>query len=147
MRIMRSQRGYSLVEMLVVIAIAAIGAAIAGPNLGALRAEYQLTGSASQLAADLSQARMRAVSQNIWVKVATTDSTTYHSESSPDNATFTDIAGTVVKLPLGMSATIPNGFVVFDRQGLANANTQIQLVNGAGTKTITVNRIGRVSIS
>ncbi len=142
-----NERGFSLVEMIVAMVIFGITVAVAGPNLGQLRAEYQLTGSANQLASDLAQARLQAISQNMWVKVESTGSSSYDRKISPDNSTFTAIGDSAVTLPMGMAATIPNGSVIFNRQGLANANTQITLTNGAGTKTITVNRIGRVSIS
>ena len=61
--------GFSLIELLVVVAIFAIAAAVAIPNLMSSRSGMNLRGSANNLRADLNMAKMLAVRENALVVV------------------------------------------------------------------------------
>ena len=63
-------KGFTLVEMMIVIAIMALLAAIAAPNLQAYMAQRRLNGAARQVMTDLMAARMKACSLNQKVKVS-----------------------------------------------------------------------------
>lgn len=58
------QRGFSLVEALVVVALAGLLASVAVPGFGALLERKRLEGSAQQLAADLHWVRSEALARN-----------------------------------------------------------------------------------
>ena len=66
---MKKNAGFTMLELMIVIAIMAIGAAIAIPNMIQWRTEANLRGSANNLRADLNMAKMLAVRENALVVV------------------------------------------------------------------------------
>jgi prepilin-type N-terminal cleavage/methylation domain-containing protein len=60
----RSEKGFSLVEMLIVVAIIAIMAAIALPNIGNYVRNYRVKGAAQSVASTLQSARGKAIATN-----------------------------------------------------------------------------------
>jgi type IV fimbrial biogenesis protein FimT len=63
------KNGFSLLELMIVVAVMAIVTAIALPRLGNYLAERRLNGAAQTVMADLMMARQKAVSQNNQFKV------------------------------------------------------------------------------
>ncbi|MDN3515683.1 MAG: prepilin-type N-terminal cleavage/methylation domain-containing protein [Candidatus Brocadia sp.] len=61
---MDNQRGFSLIEMIVVVAILAISTGIAIPVYIGMKPSIRLNGATRQIMGDLMWARMRAVSEN-----------------------------------------------------------------------------------
>ena len=60
----RRERGFSLVEMLAVVAIVAIMAAVALPSIGQYIRNYKIKGAAQEVAGELQAARGRAIMSN-----------------------------------------------------------------------------------
>ena len=63
------QSGFTLIEMMIIIAIMGIFAGIAVPNFLSYMPKHRLNGAARQVMGDLMAARMKAVSLNHRVKV------------------------------------------------------------------------------
>jgi type IV fimbrial biogenesis protein FimT len=66
---MDNKTGFSLIELMIVLAIMGILSAIAAPNLMNYMAERRLNGTARMVMSDLMAARQKAVSQNNKFKV------------------------------------------------------------------------------
>jgi type IV fimbrial biogenesis protein FimT len=60
----RPDRGFSLVELLIVVAIVLIMAAVALPNIGQYVRNYKIKGAAQEVAGELQAARSKAVMTN-----------------------------------------------------------------------------------
>lgn len=142
---MRQNRGYTLIEIMTVIAIIGISTSIVIPNVIGWLPKYRLRSGAEEIQSALQLARLSAVKQN----------TTATVNFNTINHTFVaTISGKTIKrgnMPSGItidSITIPSSQVRFDSRGLANTWIgNIVVKNNAGkTKTISVNIVGNSKI-
>lgn len=137
--------GFTLMEVLVAIGVAAILTAVAAPNLSGFQSQYRLSGVSNQIAFDIGRARMQAVGQNVSMRVVLVGGTGYRFERSSNGTTF---------IPDGVTVRLPSGVRIwgdtsttFTRTGIATAPTTINITTAAGTKVIRTNVIGRVSVT
>ena len=90
----QKKAGFTLVEMMIVVAIMAILATIAAPNLQTYMTQRRLNGAARQVMTDLMAARMKAVSLNQRAKVSFGSNHTYQIWNDADgNGTIADNEG------------------------------------------------------
>lgn len=137
--ICRASCGFSVLELIVALALAGILAAIALPGWSRLLPSYQLDGSARQVQSELHAIKMRAVSQNTSFQLAyLADSSQYMIQSD----------GKVLAtkpLPQGIVIT-KAGSVLFSPRGTAVAN-RVRLRNSTGLcKQVVVSATGRIRV-
>lgn len=147
-RIFRNrQAGYTFIELLVVIMLASLMMLIGVPNMVGIAERYRLVGAANELAMEVSRARLQAIAQNASVQLNGTSSS-FHREIDPGGQGFSLVPGSEITLPRGVTLSASPGLpLVFDRKGLAAQATTFSVMSGAGTKTVSVNLIGRVTVS
>lgn len=138
-----SERGFTVIELLAVIAIMLVIMAIAMPTFYYWLPTYRLSAGARQIAADMQLARMKAISQNTTYRLNFISGTQYQLEK---DAGFTLESGPFT-LPDGITASPTGPSSVFQSRGTASATDDITLTNGDGkTQHICVRTVGRVNL-
>ena len=139
---MKSKRspGFTLVELIVVMAIVTICLAIAIPDIATLSSGYRLKEAAREVATDLQLTRLLAVKENKTFQVV-----------------FGSNSYQVIRLSDGIVAksrsfgsdypnlNLTNVSVTFNSRGISNGST-VTIANSRGTKNVSVAPTGRVMI-
>jgi len=103
------KRGFTLVELMIVIAVMGIMAVIAAPNFVTYLANQRLKGAARMVMSDLMAARQKAVTQNVNITVTftsnhqytiTNDASTRDIQQDYSDVTFTS-SGAAIFYPRG----------------------------------------------
>jgi prepilin-type N-terminal cleavage/methylation domain-containing protein len=142
-----SDHGFTVIELMVVLAVAVIVMGVALPNMMSWLPTYRLSAGARQLAGDLQLARMKAISQNTKYRLRFTTATSYEFEKE-SGGTFSTESGPF-SLPDGITVTGTTPFTTseFQARGTVNAGGVITLKNINNLeKTVQVNIVGRVAI-
>ena len=136
------QSGFTLVELLIAIAMISVLVTIAIPNVLSELPKFRLNGAAQQVFGDLMTARMRAVSQNRKVKVFFIDGNQYKICDDPY-----DNCGKDVKIQDNFKGiTIDIGKdPIFHPRGTAS-NMTIPVRNSYSCKSIKIAITGRIRI-
>jgi type IV fimbrial biogenesis protein FimT len=129
---LRRARGMTLVELLVVMAIAAIGAKLAAPGIAQLLASYKVRGAAEAIVSGLNFARGEAVRRNTPVSFGLVTDGGWSVQQISTSSTLlsrsaADLAGTTV----ASSSTATS--VTFIATGLVQSGTQMTQVNVSST--------------
>jgi prepilin-type N-terminal cleavage/methylation domain-containing protein len=148
----RPQHGFTLVELVMVLMVVAILAAVAAPKYQYALANYRADAAAGRVAADLrmigAYARKVSIAQSVQFNVG---SDLYAAPLFPDMndgvAPYTvplrssDYAADVVSASFGGSATVQ-----FDIHGRPTAAGTIVVASGSQQRTVHVDATGNVSI-
>ena len=153
MSLYNKQSGFTLIEMMIIIAIMGIFAGIAIPNYLSYMPKHRLNGAARQVMGDLMLARMQAVSLNHRVKVFFYSNHEYKiCDDADNNDTVDDGEGDVQlrdiqreysDVTFDLSKTDDP---VFSSRGTAT-NVTITLQNSSESKDISISIAGRVKIN
>ena len=138
------RNGFSLGEMIVVIAIMAVLAALIGPRLGPALDRIATDGAARDVTTALAVARAAAVMQGTRARLRITgDSLRVDREEPGGWQLYARWPGPATA---GVTLTVSNAEVVFGPLGIGwgPANTRVVLRRGSQTATITTSRLGRV---
>jgi prepilin-type N-terminal cleavage/methylation domain-containing protein len=131
--------GFSLVELLVALAVIAIVAAFALPAWNRLLPTYQLDSSARQIQSELYHIKMRAASENVGFQLA-------YSQGGSEYTIQRDSSALTTK-PLSEGVVITKaGTISFSPRGTAGAN-RVRLRSAEGhCKQVVVSATGRVRV-
>jgi len=150
---MKGNKGFTIVEMLIVIVIMAILAAVAVPNIISWRANAALSGDTRTLKADFELARSRAIKDNTSVTISFDTGNNSYSirimgippfpAPLPDPILTRSLVGTSITTNLTGGAIT----TTFDSRGRVNNTGDITLSNGSKKAQVTVNMIGSVRVN
>jgi type II secretion system protein H len=138
------RNGFSLGEMIVVIAIMAVLAALVGPRLGPALDRIATDGAARDVTTALAVARAAAVMQGTRARLRITADSLRVDREEPDG--WQPYARWPGPAAVGVALTVSNSEVVFGPLGIGwgPANTRVVLRRGSQIATITTSRLGRV---
>lgn len=144
--------GFTLIELIIIIAIVAIFAAIAVPNFLSYMPKHRLNGAARQVMGDLMAARMKAVKENTTVAVAWVSDHEYKISTSSEAKTvnirtnYRDVTiGSVSGGNFSSNGFSSNRFL--SRGTKQPGGGSIGLTNLTDSKKVTVSIAGRVKIT
>ncbi len=146
------QSGFTLIEMMIVIAILAIFAGIAVPNFLSYLPKHRLNGAARQVMGDLMAARMKAVKENTTVTVAWDSDHAYKISTASENKTM-NIWPNYRDVKIGsvsggsFSSNSFSSINFLSRGTIQPGGGSIGLTNSTDSKKVTVSIAGRVKIT
>ena len=159
------QTGVTMIELMIVIVIAAILATIAAPSFNDFIENTRLTSTMSQLTGDLNRARSEAIKRNSWVLVCARSSNTacgadwnngwlVCQDSSNDGADNCDSGTAANPNPITVHQAINANFTLtgsadairFNPNGTGTVGT-LNLVSGAKSRTANIVATGNISVS
>lgn len=138
----RADKGFTLVELLIVVALMAVIAAIAVPSITKTLPHQRLNRAARDILSELNAARLKAITSNNKYKVVFTLNAypaldTYRMYAYVTGAWTLETTRTTVTMPAGIDITAPTSTfeIIYNSNGTATA-TNICLSNlsdSAGT--------------
>lgn len=146
-----NQRGVTLLELMIVMVIIAIGAALTTPNIGGWLTSLRLRSATRDVVSMMRVAQIKAVSNNILYRVTfDTANNKYSLENSQDSGITWTREGEDQTLPSGVqfNTTLAGNTATFNPNSTATAGGNIILNNTKGsTKTVSLLALtGRIKI-
>ena len=146
-----NRKGVTLIELIVVIVIIAIGAALLTPNIGGWLSNYRLRSATRDIASILRTAQMKAVSSNLEYRVCFANPTFWLERGNlSSGSTSWTTEGAIQTLPRGvtMSGPLDGGNAQFNPNSTCSIGS-LTLTNTKGTQrrvTLTP-ATGRININ
>jgi len=149
---MHNQKGFSLIELIVVITIIAIAVGIIIPVYSSMKPKLRLNGAARQIHGDLMRAKMQAVSQNNKFRIIYVDDHQYKILDDDDDSDDVNGNESIVTKDIQTNyydvtySSSNSNNLIFSPRGTAANLTTITLTNPCGTSTVSVSITGRIKI-
>ncbi len=149
----RGGRGVTALELVTIIVLCVIIAAIAIPGMSPVVLNYRLRGAAWQVAGELRLARQRAVTVRRPYRICVTGCaipvpagsySVERNDGVPNAPSWASEHGVVTRLPTGVTVST-SSTVAFNVTGVASPGT-FTLVNLIGTYQVAVGFTGRVKV-
>ena len=135
---MEGRDGFTVIEIMIVIAILGILVVLAVGNFGGMNEKYKVESETKQLYADLMDARGRAMQRNRWffVQIGSTGYATYEDGPMPDgdtsrNGNDTLLANVTVRHATAITLAGGGSLFGFNRNGIANDTGTIYFASSA----------------
>jgi prepilin-type N-terminal cleavage/methylation domain-containing protein len=144
-----SRRGFTLIEILAVVAIASILLSLGLPRIGPALDRARVNSAANVMAGDLQYAQMMAVRNRRPVALVVTTSTKQYIIRDRDDSSIiyrTRFLGTESEFGIAILTASPTTNETFPN-GLARASATYTLTLNGYTRTVTFSRAGQVRIS
>jgi Tfp pilus assembly protein FimT len=139
---LRNHHGFTVVELCVVLMIAATLGLVSVPQFTGLLRAYRLNGAIQVVWGDLHHARLMAIKENRTIRVDFT-ATTY-SLVRVDTAQVAFTRNLALQYP-GVTLSVATNTMTFRSSGLLDHATRpVEVQNSAGLKTFTVLATGRI---
>lgn len=138
------QKGFSLIELIMICAIIAVLSLIAVPSFLRYTANTNLKSAVREVASDILNQKEKAISENRKQRILfDNNNELYTLQENTSGTTYTTTETKYLK-PFGSNIDITDNYTItFQTRGTANNGT-IKLTNNRGsTATITVNITGR----
>jgi len=146
---MSKESGFTMVELLIVVAMIAALTGIAGAGYIRMRPAMHLNGAARQIVGDLMAARMEAVNQNNSFKIFFLGDNHQYQILDDDDGDGVSDTGEAIKTKdihdqypdVNFSAASDP---VFSPRGTASGNITVTVSNAEGSRAITIKTTGSV---
>jgi prepilin-type N-terminal cleavage/methylation domain-containing protein len=150
-----NKRGVTLIELVVVFVIIAIGAVILAPNIGGFFPNYRLRSATRDIVSTMRTAHLKAVSNRVQYRVNFNaadvgGANRYVLQRDSGGGNFVD-DGTVQTLPAGITISanvLPNARALFNTDSTSSGGSITLQNNKGATRTISLTAAtGRPNIS
>jgi prepilin-type N-terminal cleavage/methylation domain-containing protein len=146
--VLRGRRGFTIAEMMIVVLIMGIAAAIAAPRVQGMIRASSLTGALNQVAADLQLARVRAIRAGRPVALVVAGGGTTYTVVEDPSGTQTQVKSVRFTRDYPGIVLSPSPTTIgFDSRGMLQSSSDRTLTGtyrGVRTSTLKVSGIGRV---
>jgi len=146
---MMNQRGVTLIELIIVMVIIAIGAVLTTPNISGWLTNYRLRSATRDVASIMRSAQLKAISNNIsWRVTFNTLNDSYVLEYQSTGGAWVGDGGTQI-LPTGVkfNTTFPGNITVFSPNSTAtDGNVTLNNTKGATKRVRLLGLTGRIRI-
>lgn len=154
------QAGFSLTELVIILAIIGLLSAVAVPNLAEMMPRFRLSNATQRIMTDLQFARMRAIATNKEYRLNFNPSVESYLIEEGNQSSGSTWPGTTMDLERkfndsnnlyyqkNIDIASVNQNPVFSPKGLSSATTTIHLQNDhQDKKTITLNIAGKIKVT
>lgn len=150
--IMKNNKGFTILELIIVIVTTAILVTFAVPSIRSWRANSSLSGDIRTLKADFEFAKSRAIRDNTNVIIQfNTGNNSYSIRRvisltplvlDPDAFLSRSLVGTSIS-----GSTLAGDATTFDSRGRPNNSGGVTLSNGSRNATVSINMLGSIRIN